>query len=672
MIRACTCFYANRIPTRHTTRFKALVSKSNRPSFSDYNASVTSLDFQIHLPRYSRAKLLASGGMYPISTSNAEPFSRFFARYFEHHHPAIATHLRTDRAAFAAAVFLYRFDRRISPEFTKQSLDSIARAISECSGKSLPESRRLFAAAAKNASREYFSHGWDDINPFIQANTPVLLDLQRQSTKLNALSKRIHDAPEPAPEVDPVALRALADIHQLVLVLVYADYCSTCTALRPVFEKAAHLSQGPALFVKLNGPLSPQFKLYYDVSTYPTILRFEGPDNVSVVSQGSSPIDVDDLVAHAEDNHPGELTIDPDLMSSTDYGDAQSDDEDNPRRWVKALKRQGIDEIDELNSVRSTILRSKLDHSPDECQNASCKLERSRSRSRSHDTAQGDAPPVCVLLGGGMGAGKTTALGLIRNTPFWKEHGDDVVVVEADAFKMSDPLFHVLRSITPKAARIVHHDSVTAAEELFLQAVNSRRDVVFDGTMSWGEYAQQTVKMLTDTDYLYKRGPGYRKESDGKITEVYWVRSAKRMKPAPAYRVELVGVTADAETSVMRGIVRRITDGRGVAVPDQLHSHALFSKNFESYIEIMDAIYLFDTTMSSDVWSSKPSYEQQLVAIKPGLLFQSPSSDFVKGKALEGFAVRITEAYEQFLRKKLINPMASGAANLYVKVPITP
>lgn len=669
MIHTCACFYANSIPPRHTFYSPPRLSGLRRgtTSTSTCNESLTPAPHRVSLPRNARAKVAPSARMAPLSKPPLEPFSEFFVRHFTKHHPSIATHLSSDRAALAAATYLFRFDRRLTPDFVNQSLDAIVRAISESTGKSLPESRRLFSGAAKAASHEYFGTGWDDVTQFVDANTPVLLDLQRHSTKLFTLSKSLHDAPEPAPEVDPVALNALLDMRQPVVVMVYADYCSTCKATLPLYEQAAHTAGDNALFVTINGPRSPQFKLYYNVSSYPTILRFEGRAHITAF-KGNPSFDIDSLCSFATGDNPNVETIDGYLSPTDDHG-IQSDEEDNPRRWVKVLKRQGIDEIDELNSERNHVLHTHLENSYEECADTSCSVHRIRP----HDVSAGDPPPLCMLLGGGMGAGKTTAVSLVKDTPFWKEHGNAVVIVEADAFKLNDPLFHVLRTITPKASRIVHHDSIKAAEDLFLQAVNARRDVVFDGTLSWGEYAKQTIEMLRDTDHYYKRGPGYRRDNNGNVSEVYWLRSERRPKAAPAYRVELIGVTADAEVAVMRGIVRRITDGRGVPIPDQLHSHALFSKNFEEYVDLVDSVYLFDTTLNSNTSGPKLQYAEQLVGIKPGLLFKSPPSDFAEseqGEEFGQFAVRNPQAYERFLRKKLLNTMASSTGDLYNNVVV--
>ena len=62
------------------------------------------------------------------------------------------------------------------------------------------------------------------------------------------------------------------------------------------------------------------------------------------------------------------------------------------------------------------------------------------------------------------------------------------VVIEADAFKMSDPVFNQLNQDEDGAndvSRVVHEHSTTAANRELLAALRNQRDVVMDGTMTW-------------------------------------------------------------------------------------------------------------------------------------------------------------------------------------------
>ena len=45
-----------------------------------------------------------------------------------------------------------------------------------------------------------------------------------------------------------------------------------------------------------------------------------------------------------------------------------------------------------------------------------------------------------------MGAGKSTAVNQLKGTKFWEEYGSCVVIIEADALKMHDPVFKMLKA----------------------------------------------------------------------------------------------------------------------------------------------------------------------------------------------------------------------------------
>ncbi|KAL5096331.1 hypothetical protein RYX36_000658, partial [Vicia faba] len=68
-----------------------------------------------------------------------------------------------------------------------------------------------------------------------------------------------------------------------------------------------------------------------------------------------------------------------------------------------------------------------------------------------------DRSPVLLLMGGGMGAGKSTVLKDILKEPFWAGASGNAVVIEADAFKESDVIYRELRSTG-------HHDMIRTAE----------------------------------------------------------------------------------------------------------------------------------------------------------------------------------------------------------------
>ena len=100
----------------------------------------------------------------------------------------------------------------------------------------------------------------------------------------------------------------------------------------------------------------------------------------------------------------------------------------------------------------------------------------------------------------------------------------------------------------PNVVRILH-----TSQELLLDALLSRRDIVFDGTLSWAPFVQQTVAMVRGTStHQYQRGPGYRKGDDGLVREEYWTRKEELPVACIPYLVEMVGVTVNPEVAVQR------------------------------------------------------------------------------------------------------------------------
>lgn len=58
-------------------------------------------------------------------------------------------------------------------------------------------------------------------------------------------------------------------------------------------------------------------------------------------------------------------------------------------------------------------------------------------------------------------------------------------------------------------------------------AVNQQRDVIFDGTMTWAPFVQQTIAMVRDHRHNYRRGPGLYVDEEGNTFE----RCASRPGP---------------------------------------------------------------------------------------------------------------------------------------------
>ncbi|XP_031272405.1 uncharacterized protein LOC116130853 [Pistacia vera] len=215
--------------------------------------------------------------------------------------------------------------------------------------------------------------------------------------------------------------------------------------------------------------------------------------------------------------------------------------------------------------------------------------------------------PVLLLMGGGMGAGKSTVLKDIMKEPFWSVAATNAVVVEADAFKETDVIYRALSSMGHHAdmlqtAELVHQSSTDAASSLLVTALNEGRDVIMDGTLSWEPFVEQTIAMARNVHkHKYRMGVGYKVNEDGSITENYWeqVEEDEVQKNCVAsrkpYRIELAGVVCDAYLAVVRGIRRAIMVKRAVRVNSQLKSHKRFASAFPRYVEFVDNARLYCT-----------------------------------------------------------------------------
>ncbi|KAB1219117.1 hypothetical protein CJ030_MR3G008416 [Morella rubra] len=224
--------------------------------------------------------------------------------------------------------------------------------------------------------------------------------------------------------------------------------------------------------------------------------------------------------------------------------------------------------------------------------------------------AHSERSPVLLLMGGGMGAGKSTVLKDILKEPFWSGAAAGAVVVEADAFKETDVIYKAIKSMGHhhdmlQTAELVHQSSTDAASSLLVTALNEGRDVIMDGTLSWEPFVEQTIAMARNVHKTrYRMGVGYKVAEDGTVTENYWepvneeedqpTENGKVPQRKP-YRIELVGVVCDAYLAVVRGIRRAIIMGRAVRVNSQLTSHKRFANAFPRYCNLVDNARLFCT-----------------------------------------------------------------------------
>ncbi|KAK4487773.1 hypothetical protein RD792_005548 [Penstemon davidsonii] len=240
--------------------------------------------------------------------------------------------------------------------------------------------------------------------------------------------------------------------------------------------------------------------------------------------------------------------------------------------------------------------------------------------------AHKDRSPVLLLMGGGMGAGKSTVLKDILKEPFWAGASGNAVVIEADAFKESDVIYKALSSRGHhdmlQTAELVHQSSTDAASSLLVTALNEGRDVIMDGTLSWVPFVVQTITMARNVHRRrYRMGAGYKVNEDGTVIENYWEQideeqeqdGTKKRRP---YRIELVGVVCDAYLAVIRGIRRAIISRRAVRVNSQLKSHKRFADAFTTYCQLVDNARLYGTNALEGPPKVQSSYPIQIYQIR--------------------------------------------------------
>ncbi|KAK0608543.1 hypothetical protein LWI29_032147 [Acer saccharum] len=142
--------------------------------------------------------------------------------------------------------------------------------------------------------------------------------------------------------------------------------------------------------------------------------------------------------------------------------------------------------------------------------------------------ALSERSPVLLLMGGGMGAGKSTVLKDIMKESFWLGAAANAVVVEADAFKETDVVYKALHSMGHhddmlQTSELVHQSSTDAASSLLVTALNEGRDVIMDGTLSWEPFVEQLIAMARNVHKCrYRMGVGYKVNEDGTVIETYW------------------------------------------------------------------------------------------------------------------------------------------------------
>lgn len=253
--------------------------------------------------------------------------------------------------------------------------------------------------------------------------------------------------------------------------------------------------------------------------------------------------------------------------------------------------------------------------------------------------ALSERSPVLLLMGGGMGAGKSTVTKDILKEPFWSGAKAKAVVVEADAFKESDVIYRAISSMGHhddmlQTAELVHQSSTDAASSLLVTALNEGRDVIMDGTLSWEPFVEQTIAMARNVHTCrYRMGRGYKVAEDGTVDENYWEKVEQEeedqrlnnekgeLTGRKPYRIELVGVVCDPYLAVVRGIRRAITTRRAVRVNSQLKSHKRFASAFERYCQLVDNARLYCTYSVGEPPSVSTTLPSGLSAMHPVLVF---------------------------------------------------
>ncbi|EGD77123.1 hypothetical protein PTSG_12588 [Salpingoeca rosetta] len=281
---------------------------------------------------------------------------------------------------------------------------------------------------------------------------------------------------------------------------------------------------------------------------------------------------------------------------------------------------------------------------------------------------KGNVPHI-VFTGGGIGSGKSSALRQLHASPLWSQCGPRFLHIEADALKDKDPLFKALKGVgQSRASEVVHHQSTRTAEGMLAVAVAQRRHIVFDSTMMWRPFVEQTVAMLRDCEHEYRRGPGYVVGSGGGVTETYWeqVKDATTKRP---YRLTMLAVTAPPHVAVRRAILRWIVTGRAPSPTRQvLASHKMFSANFRAYARMFDEILLFDNGDDSDdsvdIMHVLPPTLHYLISTSHDV---PCTAKLIAVKSVDDSDVRVVDidAYVRFLKKADLNPAATCAHEVF-------
>ncbi|KAG8347570.1 hypothetical protein TRVL_01599 [Trypanosoma vivax] len=272
-------------------------------------------------------------------------------------------------------------------------------------------------------------------------------------------------------------------------------------------------------------------------------------------------------------------------------------------------------------------------------------VELLRKLQNSVETTEGaphcDEAPLFVFLGGGMAAGKSTAVAALSRSPWWEKHRASCVTVNADCFKESAP---------PGFVKLeeVHEYSTRMAEKLIVTSVNMGQNIVFDSTMMWAPFIRQLISMLRNAhNTLYEQGVGYK---DGGTVEEYFRPVGPRPTPLQKpYQIRLLAITVEPDIAVRRGILRNFSTGQSAPIQTQLRSFRLFAENFNEYVSLVDTVTLYNNNVFA-------------------YLGKGELPPVIAEKTDDQLEIRDTGAFALFLRQQHLNENASNAEELYSAV----
>lgn len=317
----------------------------------------------------------------------------------------------------------------------------------------------------------------------------------------------------------------------------------------------------------------------------------------------------------------------------------------DPSICLRAIRKEEMFKCyRELHSAVVTLRRLQGQGNGDA--SASSSSEAGQSPTSNGKASQQPEQPLFIFLGGGMAAGKTTAVAALAKSSWWQGHKEQSVVVNADEFKV--PLEFETSSAD------AHQHSTRAAENLLVRAVNQGRSIVLDGTMMWKPFVQHVVNMVRVAHLtLFKQGPGY----DAKTkTEQYFAADKARRPPLPLpYKIIFLGITVDVETAVPRGFLRKFSTNRGVPISMQLRSFKLFSENFADYVAMVDETTLYNNNVFVDLEKGE----------LPPVLAECTEETGNK------LVIHDEAAFHQFLRQQQINENADNMMQVYPATPMT-